>query len=235
MGYLLYYLLPFVLAYATQHPAVAGLAIVVWLVRGFLPDPVLLLRAFRRISKLKSDIALNPANMVATRDLARAYLDMKRPKKAVALLEQTRERMAESTRHPLGSRDDAELLHLIGLARFRAGDPARAIDALVAAVAIAPDLAYGDPYLVAGEALAKLKRWDEAEDAFERFVETNHSSVAGWVNLARVRAKKNDAAGAKEAIGKAKSTWAGLPSFKRRHEWGWWLAALVSPLWLGVA
>jgi len=145
------------------------------------------------------------------------------------------QRMAESTRHPLGSRDDAELLHLIGIARLRAGDPAKALDALVAAVAIAPDLAYGDPYHVAGEALAKLKRWDEAEDALERFVETNHSSVAGWVKLARVRAKKDDATGAKEAIAEAKTTWAGLPSFKRRHEWSWWLASVASPLWLGIA
>jgi len=234
MGYWTWYLLSFGLAYATQYPALAALAAVFWLARGILPDPVLVLRTFRRISKLKSDIALNPANMVATRDLARVYVDIKRSKKAIVLLEQTRERMAESTRHPQGSRDDAELLYLLGLSRLRAGDPAKALDALVAAVAIAPDLAYGDPYLVAGEALAKLARWEEAEDALERFLDVNKSSVRGWVRLARVRAKRDDGAGAREAIGQAKHTWASLPSFKRRHEWGAYASAIVSPLWLGL-
>jgi tetratricopeptide (TPR) repeat protein len=235
MGYLLYYLLPFLLAYTTQHPGLAAFAVVFWLCRGFLPDPVLILRSFRRMSKLKSDIALNPANMVATRDLARMYIERKRPKKALVLLEQTRDRMAASTRHPLGSRDDAELLFLIGLGRLRSGDPAKALDALVAAVVIVPDLAYGDPFLAAAEALARLKRWEEAEDALLRFVETNHSSVAGWVKLARVRAKRDDGTGAKEAIASAKGTWAALPSYKRRHEWSWYVASLVSPLWLGIA
>ncbi len=235
MGYWTYYLLSFGLAYATQYPEAAVLAVVFWLCRGFLPDPVLLLRTFRRIQKLRSDIALNPANMVATRDLARMYVDTKRPKKAIALLEQTRERMAESTRHPQGSRDDAELLYLLGLARLRAGKPEKALDSLVAAVAIAPDLAYGDPYLVAAEALAKLRRWEEAEDALERFLDHNQSSVGAYVKLARVRAKRDDGAGAKDAIGHAKQTWDALPTFKRRHEWRWYLASLVSPLWLGVA
>ena len=37
---------------------------------------------------------------------------------------------------------------------------------------------------------------------------------------------------ASEAIGQAKQTWGVLPSFKRRHEWPWFAAALVSPFWL---
>ena len=234
MGYWTWYLLSFGLAYATRYPGLAALAVVFWLARGILPDPVLVLRTFRRISKLKSDIALNPANMVATRDLARVYVDIKRSKKAIVLLEQTRERMAASTRHPQGSRDDAELLYLLGLSRLRAGDPTKAIDALVAAVAIAPDLAYGEPYLVASEALVRLGRWEEAEDSLERFLDVNKSSVRGWVRLARVRAKRDDGAGAQEAIREAKHTWAGLPSFKRRHEWGPYASAIVSPLWLGL-
>ncbi len=234
MGYWTYYLLTFGIAYATQYPGVAVLAVVFWLSRGFLPDPVLLLRSFRRRQKLRAEIELNPANMVATRDLARLYLDTKRPRKAVTLLEQTRERMAQSTRHPLGSRDDAELLYLLGLARLRSGKPDEALDSLVAAVAITPDLAYGEPYYVAAEALGKLKKWEEAEDAIERFLSHNQSSVGAYVRLARVRARRDDGKGAKEAIAQAKTTWTVLPSYKRRHEWGSYLAAVVSPLWLGV-
>jgi tetratricopeptide (TPR) repeat protein len=232
MGYWSYYLLSIALAYATQNPAAAAVAVVFWLCRGFLPDPVVWLRTMGRISSLKSQIALNPSNMVATRDLARLYLERKRPRKAITLIEHTRQRMAESTRHPQGSLDDAELLFQLGIAKLRCGDAAAALEPLVAAIAIAPEVGRGDPYMVASDALMKLGRWEEAEDSLERFIASNQSSVQAYVKLARVRAKRDDEAGMKEAIAQAKQTWGVLPTFKRRHEWPWFLAAVVSPFWL---
>jgi tetratricopeptide (TPR) repeat protein len=232
MGYWSYYLLSIVLAYALQNPAAAALAVVFWLCRGFLPDPVVWLRTMGRISKLRSEIQLNPSNMLATRDLARLYLERKRPRKAIELIEKTRQRMAESTRHPQGSLDDAELLFQLGIARLRSGEPEAALEPLVGAVAIAPDVGRGDPYMVASDALMKLRRWEEAEDSLDRFLAKNQSSVEAYVKLARARAKQNDDAGRNEAIAQAKQTWGVLPSFKRRHEWPWFIAAMVSPLWL---
>ncbi len=232
MGYWSYYLLSIMLAYATQNPAAAGIALVFWLCRGFLPDPVVWIRTMGRISKLKADIALNPSNMMATRDLARLYVERKRPSKAIELIEKTRQRMAESTRHPQGSLDDAELLFQLGICRLRAGDTEAALEPLVAAVAIAPEVGRGDPYLYASDALAKLGRWEEAEDSLDRFISHNQSSVQAYVKLARARAKQKNDAGSKDAITQAKQTWGVLPSFKRRHEWPWWLAAVASPFWL---
>jgi tetratricopeptide (TPR) repeat protein len=232
MGYWGYYVVSFFLAYATRNPAAAGLALVFWLCRGFLPDPVVWLRTWGRMSRLKSEIELNPSNMMATRDLARLYLERKRPSKAIELIEQTRQRMAESTRHPQGSLDDAELLVQLGIAHLRAGDPEKALQPLVSAVAIAPEVGRGDPYLFASDALMKLGRWEEAEDSLDRFIGKNQSSVQAYVKLARVRSKQKNEEGAREAITQAKQTWGVLPSFKRRHEWPWWLAAIVSPFWL---
>lgn len=232
MGYWSYYVVSILLAYALQNPAAAVLAVGFWLCRGFLPDPVILLRTWGRISKLRGEIAINPSNMMATRDLARVYLDLKRPKRAIELIEQTRQRMAESTRHPQGSLDDAELLFQLGLAKLRSGQPEAALEPLVAAVAIAPDVGRGDPYMFASDALAKLGRWEEAEDSLDRFLGKNTSSVQAYVKLARARAKQNNQPGAREAIAQGKHTWGVLPSFKRRHEWPWYLAALVTPLWL---
>ena len=232
MGYWSYYLLSFLLAYATQNPAAAVLALGFWLCRGFLPDPVVWLRTMGRISRLRAEIEINPSNMMATRDLARLYLERKRPKQAIVLIEKTRQRMAESTRHPQGSLDDAELLFQLGIARMNCGEPEAALEPLVAAIAIAPEVGRGDPYLVAADALAKLGRWEEAEDSLERFIGKNQSSVQAYVKLARVRAKRKDEAGSKDAITQGKQTWGVLPSFKRRHEWPWYLAALVSPFWL---
>jgi len=232
MGYWTYYLLSIFLAYALQNPAAALLALGFWLCRGFLPDPVVWFRTMGRISRLKGEIAINPANMMATRDLARLYLERKRPRRAIELIEATRQRMAESTRHPQGSLDDAELLFHLGLAKMHAGDAEGALSPLVSAVAIAPEVGRGDPYMVAGEALMKLGRWEEAEDSLERFLASNQSSIKAYVQLARVRAKRKDADGARDAITHAKDTWRVLPSFKRRHEWGWYAAALTSPLWM---
>lgn len=232
MGYWSYYLLSFLLAYATQNPAAAALALGFWLCRGFLPDPVVWLRTMGRISRLRAEIAINPSNMMATRDLARLYLERKRPKQAIVLIEATRQRMAQSTRHPQGSLDDAELLFQLGIAKLACGDAEAALEPLVAAIAIAPEVGRGDPYLVAGEALAQLGRWEEAEDSLERFLGKNQSSVKAYVKLARVRSKRKDEAGSKDAIAQGKQTWGVLPSFKRRHEWPWYLAALVAPLWL---
>jgi tetratricopeptide (TPR) repeat protein len=232
MGYWSYYVLSIMLAYALQNPAAAVLALVFWLCRGFLPDPVVWLRTMGRMSKLRADIQLNPSNMIATRDLARLYLERKRPKKAIELIEKTRQRMAESTRHPQGSLDDAELLLQLGVARMQSGDPEAALEPLVAAIAIAPEVGRGDPYMLASDALARLGRWEEAEDSLDRFVAKNQSSVQAYVKLARVRAKRKDDSGSKAAIAHAKHTWGVLPSFKRRHEWPWYVAALVSPFWL---
>jgi tetratricopeptide (TPR) repeat protein len=232
MGYWSYYVLSIMLAYALQNPAAAVLALGFWLCRGFLPDPVVWLRTMGRISKLRADIQLNPSNMMATRDLARLYLERKRPKKAIELIEKTRQRMAESTRHPQGSLDDAELLLQLGVARMQQGEPEAALEPLVAAIAIAPDVGRGDPYMLASDALAKLGRWEEAEDSLDRFVAKNQSSVQAYVKLARVRSKRKDEPGSKDAITQAKHTWGVLPTFKRRHEWPWYLAAVVSPFWL---
>lgn len=232
MGYWTYYLLTFALAYATQYPAVAALAVVFYLARGFLPDPVIWLRTWGRIRALRAEIALNPSNMIATRDLARLLLARRRAKKAIELLEKTRQRMAASTRHPQGSKDDAELLFTLGDARLSAGDLDGALEALVGAVAIAPEVGRGEPYMLAARALMKLKRWEEAEDAVDRYLDHNKSSLEAYVRLAKVRLRRNDEKGARDAIAEARSTWNVLPGFKRRHEWKWWVVALAAPLWM---
>lgn len=234
MGYWTYYLLTFALAYATHYPALALAVLFVYAARPYLPDPVIWLRTWGRIRSLESEIALNPSNMIATRDLARLHLERRRPKKAILLLEKTRQRMAESTRHPQGSLDDAELLFTLGDAKMRAGDLEGALEPLVGAVSIAPEIGRGEPYMLASRVLMKLERWEEAEDALDRYIGHNKSSLEAYVRLAQVRLKRKDETGSKEALAEARSTWNVLPPFKRRHEWKWWLAALTAPIWMGT-
>jgi predicted Zn-dependent protease len=215
MGRVAYYLLWFGLAYAMHYPWLVGGAVIAYIFRGFLPDPVIWLRTQHRMRGLRSDIAANPANATARRDLAKIYLERRRPRPALALLDEA------LARHP----DDAELLYLKGVAHVRAGEPEAALGPLVRAVELRPGLLYGEPYRVAADALMAAGRYEEAEDALERYIGANSSSIEGHVKLARVRGIRGDAAGRRAALKEALDTWTQVPAFKKRHEVGWWLEA----------
>ena len=138
-----------------------------------------------------------------------------RPGRALELLDEARRRFP----------DDAELLYLSGLAHFKRGDAEKALDPLVKSVQIDPRVRFGEPYLVAGDALRKLGRHDEAIDAYERFVDTNSSSIEGQVKLALAHHAAKDEGAATKALAEAFATWGQIPGYKRRKELGWWLDA----------
>ena len=215
MGYWLYYLGFLALTFALQRPWVMVGVLVFVALRPFVPDPIVLARTWGKIRALDAQIAANPANVTARRDLAIIWLERLRPRRALELLDEAR----------LRAPDDAEMLYLTGLARMRCGDPERALEPLVRAVELEPRLRYGDPYLAAAEALLMLRRLEEAEDALERFTRTNSSSIQGHVLLAEVRGKLGDAEGAKATIREALDTWKSLPSYRRRSQVRWWLQA----------
>jgi len=206
MGRFAYYLVWLGLAYATHYPWLAGGAALAYLFRDFLPDPVIWLRTQNTMRALRSDIAANPANAKARRDLARLYLERRKAKAALKLLDEA------LARHP----DDAEMLYLKGLAHVRCGEAEAALAPLVQAVELRPGLLFGEPYRVAADALVATGRLEEAEDALDRFVSANSSSIEGHVKLARVRAMRGDAAGARDALKEALDTWRVVPGFKKR-------------------
>ncbi|MDI1432824.1 tetratricopeptide repeat protein [Polyangium sorediatum] len=217
MGYWLYYLGFMALTFALQRPWVMVGVLVFVALRPFIPDPIVLARTWGKIRALDAQIAANPANITARRDLAIIWLERLRPRRALELLDEARRRAP----------DDAELLYLTGLARMRCGDPEGALAPLVRAVELEPRLRYGDPYLAAAEALLMLGRLEEAEDALERFTRTNSSSIQGHVLLSDVRRKLGDAEGANAAIREALDTWKTLPRYRRRSEVPWWVRAWV--------
>lgn len=222
MGYWTYYLAWMAMTYALQRPWLMVGALVFFVLRPFIPDPVVLFRTFGRIRTLEAQIAANPANVTARRDLATIWLERLRPGRALELLDEARRR----------DPDNAELLYLTGLARLRSGNPEEALEPLVKAIEIDPRIRFGEPYLVAAEALIRLGRLEEAEDALERYVDSNSSSVQGHVRLATVRKERGDSEGAKKALAEALATWAQLPGYRRRIELGWWFRAQLARLWI---
>ncbi len=215
MSYWTYYLAFMVLAYAARDPRLLAGIVLFLLLRRYIPDPGAVWRAMRRASSLRQQVAVNPANITARRDLALLYLDLLRPKRAVGLIEEALGR----------SPDDAELLYLHGLALHRAGRHEAALAPLVRAVDQDPRIRFGAPYLAAGDALYALGRDDEAIDAYERYADGNSSDVGVHTRLGRALARKGDHAAAKRAVHEAIQTWGVLRGGMRRRMFGRYLEA----------
>jgi tetratricopeptide (TPR) repeat protein len=217
--YIFWLAAPMVLGLVSRHPALLLLVGVGLVARRWLPDPYLFFKYARRVRSLRSDIEANPHNASAQRELALIYLDKRRPARALPLL------AAALEREP----DSAELLYLKGVALLGVGRPQEAVDPLVAAVNREPRLRYGDAYLKAGDALMLVKRFEDAQQAYDRLVEINRSSIEGRVKLGQVRRALGDQPGAKQAFADARTTYRQLPAFKRRRDWiwsvrAWWVA-----------
>ena len=215
MAYAWYYFAILFLSFALERPWFMAGIVVFFVLRPFLPDPVVFFRTWGQIRSLTRQIEANPANVTARRDLATVWLDRLRPRRALELLDEARKRFPK----------DAELLYLTGLARLRCGDAEGALEPLVQCVEIDPKVRRGDPYLAAAEALLALERIEEAEDALERYTQANSSVIQGYVLLAHTREKLGNKEGAKQAIGEALNTWKTLPPFRKRGQWSWWARA----------
>jgi tetratricopeptide (TPR) repeat protein len=216
--YLFWMVAPAVLAAVSRHPAALGLLAVGVLARRWLPDPFLFLRHRGRIRSLEVDVGTNPGNVTARRDLAAIWLELRRPRRAMPLLEQA------LSRDP-GSK---ELLFLRGLAELALKQWEAALGSFITVVHQEPGFRYGEAYLRAADALVALRRWDDAEDALDRHLKINHSSIEGLFKRVAIRKARRDADGLARARQELRDAWRTLPSFQRRNQLGWYLRSLVA-------
>ncbi len=213
--YLFWLVAPVVLSVVTRHPVIALVALAGFVLRRWLPDPFVFFKYSGRIARLDNEIAANPHNATACRELALIYLQTGRPAKAIPLLESALQREPDS----------ADLLYHYGRALLGGGRCQEAADQLAAAVACDGRIAYGDAHLRAGDALTRLGRLDEAEPAFARAIRVNGSSVEAYYKLGSVRALAGDHTQARAAFVEARTTYRQLPGFQKRKTWLWALRA----------
>lgn len=213
MGYLGYYFAWLAFSYLIREPWLLVGLVALYFVRGFLPPPGAVFGALGRAGRLREQVRLNRANITARRDLASVYLSLLRPRRAIPLLE---EGLALAP-------EDAELMYLLGVALHRAGRHEEALVRLLAALERDARLRHGQPYFVAGETLLALERWDDATDAFERYLDFNGSDVAAHTCLARARAGAKAPDEAQKSLLAGIATWHGLPSAMKRRQFGAYL------------
>lgn len=213
VSYWTYYAMWFFASYALRQPMFLAGIVAFLVFRPFIPDPTALWRAFQRIGPLRRQVEINSANVTARRDLAFLYLDLLRPAAALEVLDQA------LVRAP----DDAELLYLSGVALHRSGRNKAALERLIKAVERSPRVRFGMAYRVAGDALMFLKRWDEAIDAYQRYLDVNSSDVGAYLQLAQAHAHANEHDAAKATIAEGLKTFRVLPGGLKRRSIGAWL------------
>ena len=232
--YWMYYAATFFLAYAERNPKVGVAALAFFVLRPWLPDPVVIVRNLSRIGRLRRLASLNAANVPARRDLGLAYLDLRMYGTALEWLD-------EATK--LDPKNQ-ELAYLRGLALLKRGDAEEALRAFGEAVGIDPDK--GEPfsshsargndrafrrvaeaYLGAADALERLGRLPQAEEALTVSSSFNTSSLEPLVRLSRVRRRQGNADGSREALREARRTWGQLPGFMKRKQLGLYVRAVL--------
>lgn len=230
----MYYAATMFLAFAQKNPYVALGVVGLFLVRRWLPDPVVIGRSLGYISSLKRQATMNQANIIARRDLGQRYLDLRWYRSALRWLDEAQQKAPR----------DKDIAYLRGLALLGKGEPEAALRAFGEALGIDPDKGepfssassgandktfrrFGEAYLGAAKALVKLERFEQAEDALDACITFNSSSLEPLVLLARVRSERGNDKGAMEARRLARKTWSELPGFMRRRELGWWLRSLI--------
>lgn len=216
-----YYLGWVLLAYLLRNPALLVGVVLFLVLRPYIPDPRAIIRALSRSSTLRAQVAVNAANATARRELAQILLDTRRPRAALKLVEEALQRAP----------DDAELTFLRGLALQRSGQAEAALAPLIRAVELEPRVRFGEPFLVAGDALSALGRHEEAVDAYERYVETNTSDIAGYVRLARAHARLGQREEAQKQLREGLDTLAALPGWRKRRSF---LSGHFSAFWTQV-
>ncbi len=171
---------------------------------------------FRRagvIRALLRELAVNPHDAAARRDLGRLLVEARRFHEAAPHLEMAMERMPESD----------ETVCDLGLAYLWTGKVPEGENLIERALERSPKLRYGEPYLRWGEFLLYQGQVRQAAERLERFRSIFSSSVEGHylLGLAYQRAGERDKA--VTAYRASLEMFRRSPGYKRREErlWAW--------------
>ena len=172
-----------------------------------------LVRDETTIRDLKQQVALNPGNAAALKDLGRLCVRKRRYQTASHYLEQAIPRMEDS--------DEAN--YFLGMAYLKIGREEEGLARIQKALSLNPRLLYGEPYLRLGEYYLDHDKRAEALTLLNHFKEIHSSSSEGFYQLGRLYLKLGDHEKAHEMFRKANEVFKMSPWYKKKIDrpWAW--------------
>ena len=165
------------------------------------------------IRDLKQQVAVNPSNATALKDLGRLCVRKNRYQTARPYLEQAINRMEDS--------DEAN--YFLGLAYLKTGREDEGLFRINKALSLNPRLLYGEPYLRLGEHYLENDKRAAALNMLNHFKEIHSSSSEGFYQLGRLYLKLGDHEKAREMFTKAYEVFKVSPWYKKKIDrpWAW--------------
>ncbi len=184
---------------------------------GLTPSLSAPLRRNRRLKELKRHLRTHTHDNASKTEAAHLLIAKKKYREAEAYLREALPIMDDS----------ADVLYGLGICRLKLNDLAEGERLLRQSLAINPRVAYGDPHLRLGEALAATEP-DRAVTELEQFRQLNTSSCEAYYRLGQIYRRLNRKEDARKAFREAVDLYRTLPKYKKRSERRWALFALFA-------
>lgn len=177
---------------------------------GILPSITRPLQIRNRIRQLKQSLQLNPHNTSAKQELARLWMEKKRYKEALPLLQDVLQAIPES----------AEVRADLGLCLLKLKELDQGEVWMLEALEINPMIQYGEPWLRLGEAFSQVNQ-EKALSYLERLKEVHSSSSEVHYRLGKLFAGIKQWENSRKAYQEAIDVYRSLPKYKKRSERPW--------------
>ncbi|GIP27452.1 hypothetical protein J23TS9_25820 [Paenibacillus sp. J23TS9] len=195
------------------------LVIVYLLDRRFVGVFPSLTKPFKRmgqISRLRTQISMNPNDISSKHELARLLIDRKKDAEAMKLLESIKAQ----------SEDSAEFWDDLGTVYLRQGNTQKGETCVLKALELNPRVKYGRPYLRLADVYKNSDR-DKAVDYVHRFQEIQSSSCEGYYLLGMMYKDLDRKDEARAAFQESINIYRSLPKYKKRQERKWAVLSMM--------
>jgi tetratricopeptide (TPR) repeat protein len=180
---------------------------------GFLPDPFKIFRVSSRVRELKKIVSINPHDGRSLKELGIFMIERGDYQNARRYLETAEPKMS----------DDPEFNYYYAISIARTGDIAKGRKLLDKALNAAPDLKYGEPYLMMAEVYIDNADYESALPLLEKFVGIHSSSSRGFYRMGLVKLKLGLKDEGIAYLKRSVKVFKESPFFKRKvdRRWAW--------------
>ena len=191
-----------------RYPYIVVTLVLLYYFRDRIPSPTAYFQRQKAFTRLKQEVAINPHDSTARRNLGFILLEKNRPKEAL-----------DNFLDALKKDDSAEINHFAGVAYLRSGMPDKAVEHLKKAIAMDPRFRLGESYQWLGDAYNTLGRHEEALDTLKSCLSLNTTSIEGKYQYARALKGLGKKDEAKKAAEEGITFHRHNPRFLRRRDW----------------